>query len=258
MGYEKWTFNGFDLTSDGKWDVEEVLEGVGIPKFRGSDLQMPFQHGTRWIKKKFDRRKVVLSMWVRGTSRSDLDTNIDSFLRGIGKLGVHTLRRTMRSGAVREAQAEVVSEINFVTKNPGYAKFALEFELADPFFYGTTKATETKSASTGSVKWSHAYAGTAPCTAMQITFTGPLSSPKITNETNAVWLQYLGKIAVGETVILDTKYFKCTKGVNNMISAIRHGGDAYWMTFEYGANSMKLETGTTGGSAKIAYYPAYF
>jgi hypothetical protein len=31
---------------------------------------VPFQHGKRWIKKRFDSRKVVLSMWIKGTSRS--------------------------------------------------------------------------------------------------------------------------------------------------------------------------------------------
>ena len=76
---ENWTFNGFALTSRGKRAIEEVIEGIGIPKYRGSDLQVPFQHGKRWIKKRFDSRKVVLSMWIKGSSRSDLDDNIDAF-----------------------------------------------------------------------------------------------------------------------------------------------------------------------------------
>ena len=77
---ENWTFNGFSLSSRGKWDVEAVIEGIGIPKFRGKDLQVPFQHGNRWIKKRFDSRKIVFSMWIKGTDRADLDQNIDAFM----------------------------------------------------------------------------------------------------------------------------------------------------------------------------------
>jgi len=43
-----------------------------------------------------------------------------------------------------------------------------------------------------------------------------------------------------------------------MIAAIKHGGDAYWMTIESGSNSMKATTDTNGGSIKIEYYPTYF
>ena len=67
--------------------MEAVIEGIGIPKYRGNDLRVPFQHGNRWIKKRFDSRKVVLSMWIKGTDRADLDGNIDAFLTVIGKPG---------------------------------------------------------------------------------------------------------------------------------------------------------------------------
>ena len=144
---ENWTFNGFSLSARGKWDMEAVIEGIGIPKFRGNDLKVPFQHGNRWIKKRFDSRKVVLSMWIKGIDRADLDRNIDAFLTAIGKPGLHTLSRTLRSGETRLAQAELCSEIQFVRKNPGYAKFALELELPDPFFYGTEKTADVRTGS---------------------------------------------------------------------------------------------------------------
>lgn len=258
MGSEQWTFNGTTLSQRGKWDVEEVLEGIGLPKYRGGDLQVPFQHGRRWIKKRFDRRKVVLSMWIKGSDRTDLDQNIDVFLRAIGDPGLHPLVRTLRNGEVRIAHGEVCSEIHFVRKGPGYAKFALEVELPDPFFYGPNKTAETETISTKTYSWNHLYVGSAPCAALKITFNGPLSSPRISNENSTIWLQYLGEIPSGQSVVIDTKYFKCTKGTENMISAIKHGGDAYWMAFESGSNSLKFETNTIGGSIKIEYYPAFY
>ena len=255
---EIWTFNSFALSVRGKWDVESVIEGIGIPKFRGNDLRVPFQHGNRWIKKRFDSRKIVFSMWIKGTDRVDLDDNIDTFLTAIGKPGLHTLSRTLRSGETRLAQAELCSEIHFVRKNPGYAKFALELELPDPFFYGTGKATDIRTVTATPLSWTHVNAGTAPATQMLITLTGPLSNPVLRNQDNGVWIQYLGTIMSGESVVLDTKYFTCVQGDFNMISIVKHDGDACWMILDAGDNSMMLETESTGGSVTLDYYPAFF
>ena len=255
---ENWSFNGFSLSSRGKWDVESAIEGIGIPKFRGNDLRVPFQHGNRWIKKRFDSRKVVLSMWIKGTDRADLDNNIDAFLTAIGKPGLHTLSRTLRSGETRLAQAEVCTEIQFVRKNPGYAKFALELELPDPFFYGTEKTADVRTGSISPIIWTHVNAGSAPATAMVITLGGPLSNPILRNRNNGIWIQYVGTIASGQAVVLDTKHFACMQGEDNMISIVKHGGDAYWMILDAGENSLELETETIGGSIMIQYYPAFF
>ena len=255
---ENWSFNGFSLSSRGKWDVESAIEGIGIPKFRGNDLRVPFQHGNRWIKKRFDSRKVVLSMWIKGTDRADLDNNIDAFLTAIGKPGLHTLSRTLRSGETRLAQAELCSEIQFVRKNPGYAKFALELELPDPFFYGTEKTADVRTGSISPIIWTHVNAGSAPATYMVITLEGPLSNPILRNRNNGIWIQYVGTIASGQAVVLDTKYYTCLQGDQNMISIVKHGGDAYWMILDAGENSLELETETIGGSIMIQYYPAFF
>ena len=255
---ENWTFNGVSLSSRGKWDVEAVIEGIGIPKFRGNDLRVPFQHGNRWIKKRFDSRKVVLSMWIKGTDRADLDQNIDAFLTAIGTPGLHTLVRTLRSGETRLAQAGLCSEIHFVRKNPGYAKFALELELPDPFFYALSKTTDVRTISSSPFTWTHLNVGSAPATSMVITMEGPLSNPILRNRNNGIWIQYVGTIASGQSVVLDTKHFTCLQGEDNMISIVKHGGDAYWMILDAGSNSMELETDVIGGKITLSYYPAYF
>ena len=238
--------------------MESAIEGIGIPKFRGSDLRVPFQHGNRWIKKRFDSRKVVLSMWIKGADRADLDHNIDAFLTAIGKPGLHTLSRTLRSGETRLAQAEICADIQFVRKNPGYAKFALELELPDPFFYGTEKTADVRMVSTSPIIWTHTNDGSAPATAIVITLEGPLSNPILKNRNNGIWIQYVGTIASGKEVVLDTKYYTCLQGDQNMISIVKHGGDAYWMILDAGDNNLELETETIGGRITLSYYPAFF
>lgn len=258
MTKESWTFNGVELSQHGKWDVEEVIEGIGVPQYRGSNLQVPFQHGNRWIKKRYDRRKVVFSMWIKGSDREELDQHIDEFIRGVAKPGIHALRRSLRSGEVRESFGELSSDLNFVRKGPGYAKFALEIELPDPFFYGTDSISFTEPIGEKTHNWVHEHAGTAPLIAMEIRLIGPMSNPVLMNTNNGVWVQYLGNINVGEIVTLNTKNFSCIKGEHNVISTVKHGGDAYWMLLESGMNLLKLETSVTGGSIKIEYYPPYF
>jgi len=134
----------------------------------------------------------------------------------------------------------------------------LELELADPFFYGTERTADAQTVSSASLAWTHANEGTAPATAMIITLEGPLSDPVLKNLNNGVWIQYVGTIASGESVILDTKYYTCQQGDQNMISIVKHGGDAYWMILEAGNNSMELETETTGGRITLEYYPVFY
>ena len=93
---------------------------------------------------------------------------------------------------------------------------------------------------------------------MVITMEGPLSNPVLRNRNNDVWIQYVGTIASGKAVVLDTKHFTCLQGADNMISIVKHGGDAYWMNLDAGDNSMELETDTIGGKVTLSYYPAFF
>lgn len=266
---QKWYFNGVDLCTKG-WYVEAVLDGLGPPGLRGENLQIPFKNGKTNTKKRYKEKNVTLAMWVVGRDKTTglitqgkteeelLYENIDYLGSVFGISGVKTLRKVMPNGDFRDALGEVYGQINFAVKPEMYCKFTVEFELSDPFFYGVTKVAEIKTIDIAEKTWEHTYSGIAPCTDMIITLTGPLTNPVITNVENDIWLQYLGVIAQGETVVLNTKDFSCIKGTSNMIGAIKHGGDAYWMILQNGNNSIKLKTDVTGGTVKTEYYPAYF
>ncbi len=255
---ETWTYNGSALNVFGKWGIESVLEGIGIPDMRGGNTQIPFAHGTRWVKKRFDRRKVVLAMWIRGRDRTELDQNIDDFLRTFGRPGTHSLQRTLSSGTVREAQAELSSAIQMVRKAPNHVKFALELELADPFFYDTMETEETKTVTSSPLEWTHENPGTAVTVGLEIVLSGPLQNPLLRNRSNDVWLQYLAPIAADETVVIDTKAFTCVVGEENRMTALRHGGDAYWQVLQAGQNLLRLESDAAGGTVTLRYRPAYY
>ena len=252
-----WNYNGTNLSST-DWKVQAVLDGLGHPGFRGEDLQIPFENGRRRIKKRYKSRILLFSMYVKGDTTEEFESNIDTLSALFGASGEHTLRRTLSNGEIREAKAEVYSPVSFPIEIANYSKFSVEFELADPFFYTTELETDVEIISSTEESWTHNNPGTAPVTAAIITLEGPLDSPQLKNANNNIWLKYQGAIEEGETVTINTKDFTCEKDGENYISAIKHGGDAYWLTLEPGNNSLELTTQVTGGSIEIEYYPAYF
>ena len=269
MNGQTWQFNGVSLNSKA-WSVIEVPEGLGTPGLRGNNIQVPFQNGKRWIKKRYEERIVMLLMWVRGldsltgklpSGKSENDVlyeNIDYLSSVFGKQGQYVLKRILPDGTVREAVAEVYRPVTFGKTQTGYAKFAVEFMLSDPFFYAPLPTVETKAVASLTQEWSHENPGTAPVTDAVITLTGPMESPKLEFLDTDVWLQYQGTIASGESVVVSTGDFKCTKGETNMLSAIKHGGDAYWLLLNSGYNQLRITNGVPGGSIKLEYYPAFF
>ena len=268
MSGQKWSFAGVDLNTKA-WSVIEVPEGIGTVGLRGNNVQIPFQDGKRWIKKRYEERIVMLPMWVRGldpmtgkvpsglSQDEKLYENIDFLSRLFGKRGEHTLRRTLPDGTEREATAEVYKQVTFVKSMPGYAKFAVEFLLSDPFFYDIQKTQETKTISNASYEWTHNNPGTAPATDAIVTLSGPMESPKLECLGSNLWLQFQGSIGGGESVVINAGDFTCKKGSSNMISAIKHGGDACWFILDSGYNQLRI-SGASGGSVKLEYYPAYF
>ena len=269
MTGQTWQYGGVDLNTKA-WSVVGVPEGLGHPGLRGSNLQVPFQDGKRWIKKRYDERVIMLSMWVRGldpltgkvpsgqSETEALYNNIDYLAAVFGKRGQQPLKRILPGGVERQATAEVYRQVDFAKTQAGLAKFTVEFLLADPFFYALEKTQEIKTVGAATYEWSHNNPGTAPVTNVTITLTGPLESPMLVCLENAIWLQYQGSIGNGESVVINTGGFSCTKGGSNMLSAIKHGGDASWLTLEAGDNQLRVTSTLTGGSVKLEYYPAYF
>lgn len=270
MTIQKWSFNGVSLQSEA-WSVAaESTKGIGIPSKRGSDLNVPYIYGERHRLKMFAPRVISLPMWVRAvdsqtglvsagkTARDQLHANID-YLSSIFTTRTQAkLRRTFPDGAYREAQAEVVSEVEFQRNSPRYARFVVDFYLADPFFYGTSKESETTDIDSNPESWTHTNPGTAPAVKMEIKFTGPLDKPKLTNTTNNIWVQYNGAINSGEVVTIDTAAFTVDKDGDNMISALKHEGAPQWFILERGDNALKVTCDSApGGSVRIRYYPAY-
>lgn len=273
---EKWYFNGVDLCSKA-WFVESVISGLGTPAVRGDNIQVPFMHGKRYRKKRFESKTIILSMWVVGLNPEtglyptdkefieQFDTNVNTLTRLFGKNGQFQLVRQTRDGKDLIAMAEIIKDVVFIPKYPGYAKFAVEFDLADPFFYPEDYEESTITITSSPQTINIDNPGTAETNSIIVKLHGPLANPRITNENNGIWIQFQGSVALGEMVVIDMKDYSCVKSsfphegeTENFISGIKHGGDMNWLALEAGANILTVTSDVTSGEVEILYYPAYF
>lgn len=272
MAIQKWYFGNIDLTTRA-WTVTEVQGGIGVPPKKGGNINVPYAYGDRHRTKTFGPRILPLVLLVTGrdpvtgivpAGKTELDAlmeNID-YLSGIlTTRDQATLRRVFPDGTIREAMAEIINEVKLVRPQPRPIKVAqgvIDFYLADPFFYGLARESETTDIDSNPESWTHTNPGTAPAVKMEIKLTGPLDAPKLTNVTNGIWVQYNAAINSGETVTIDTAAFTVVKGSANMISALRHEGAPQWFILERGDNSLKVTCDSApGGQVRIRYYPAY-
>ena len=61
---QQWEFNNVSLNTKA-WQVIEVSD-LGIPKTRGSNIEIPYRHGKMNTRKAYDERSLMFNMMVKG------------------------------------------------------------------------------------------------------------------------------------------------------------------------------------------------
>lgn len=251
-----WKFGSTDLTSAGVYNVIDLSDAQGIPPVRGDNAEIPMREGRPHLEKMFDQRLLTLGMYLKGSSISNFESNLDTLKLLFGNRARQYLTRTMSGGATRRVYAEVTK---FDVKQEGndFARMTVDFLLAEPFFRSTTETNVLTAITTSPQTFTITNAGSVADRSAIITLTGPLNYPKLTNVTNGVWVGYNDVIGAGNVVVIDTSLFTCLLATTNRLNVLVHSGDAYFFKLQPGANSLSLETLTTGGSVRIAFYPPY-
>jgi hypothetical protein len=153
--------------------------------------------------------------------------------------------------------AEAVGTLDF-TPDENFSevlRFAVELQMADPFWYGDEV--------TGSVPFAGGGVynpGSAIARKMFIQLNGPLTNPRLENQTPArpVSITYNGTIAGGAYVVLDTDLYTAYDNLGiNQISKINHSGAHSWMELAPGGNVLLFTVGTGSGSADFTFSPPY-
>lgn len=272
-------------TTDIYWDVDGVslqtyaqnIETLGggrtaPPPMRGDDLVIPYKTGQRYMKKRADSRSLPLAMWVRGTDpdgvspstgaakRQLMDENwrvLRNLLFQPGKQFVLRKRFTI-GGVVKTAVAMAEYggglEPSFVGRFA--AKFTVDLQLADPYFYDEayTSTTLVTGAQTLTAL------GDVPTEKILVNIAGSRNQPKIRNSTLGIETTYNDSLNSGDALQLDVDQYRALYTPNGGTQQKRntkivHAGDPQWLRLQPGANNLVVSS-TSGAGVIVLQHKA--
>jgi hypothetical protein len=269
---EAWRFRGTDLSTYAV--LVRRADGVDeFPEVRGDNIVVPSTPGRRWARKRHDQKRVALALWVNsltaagagpggGTTNATLARqNLDALYALFATNTPGALVRVMPDGTERTAQAEVVAVGN-IEDEAGHEAVGVvvDFELADPYFYGAALAP-SQATPTTPTNFNVTHPGTVATHRQVLTFTGPISNPRLLNltidPTGSYFVEALVTVAPATTLVIDCARFTALNNGVNAIGSLRHSGGFEFFRLEPGVNSLRVTATAAGGSLAIAYSPPY-
>jgi hypothetical protein len=273
---EFWSCDGTSLHQFG-WSVTTVGgDRYNVPTRRGSNIDYAYLPGSLHRNKTPMSRPMALLMWL---TASDPATGIPAadptlqwndswdFLRRLfwkpsGSQVTLTRRwRLSSEGGLfsADAQAELVGTMNPAMTGRYRADFAVEFLLADPFFYGAQETQNlTLNVTHPVTNKGHDVSKSA---FMSIDLVGPLTNPTLTNLTTAptTSFTYTGTIAAGSTLKVNVSQFQAllSPALTNQIAKITHSGNRNWFALNPGVNNVKLTASSGTGSGVLRWRAPY-
>jgi len=267
---EQWRYGGVDLSTYAT--LVQRVDGVDdFAELRGDNIMIPSIAGRRWARKRRDQKRVALAIWVNsltaagaepGNNATQARANLDSLNALFATNAEAALDRVMPDGSTRTTRAEVVGLNSMVgSELSGEAMgLVVDFLLADPHFYGT--AVEVTQAVTASpTNFTVTNPGSVANHRLLLTFTGPISNPRLLNlridPTGGYYVEALVTVAATKQLVIDCAAFTALNDGVNAIGSIRHSGGFEFMRLEAGSNSLRVTATTPGGTLKIGYSPSY-
>lgn len=237
---EIWTVDGVSLSSLA-YDIT-TRDGMDtVPAVVGSNVNYSQYHGERWVRKYFAASRKTLTMWVGArdpitgvpganlnAKRQLVDTNIDYLTLLFSRRNkLLDVRRTLSSGAVRQASCEVVATIDPITAGLSDAKFAVELYVPGVFWRDVSSSTLASITPGSSQLPAGLQAATAPMVDLEYRITGPITNPRVTDVESGSYFQYNGVVSSGTTLIVTNTTMGITNGT---LSNMTHFGEVNWLT----------------------------
>jgi hypothetical protein len=248
-----------------------------------------YRAGQLWRPKQPDQRTITLAMWAAGIDQSSLIPAADQRLAfnnnfqqlrsmfwvqgNLGStLGFLTRRwyitQNGTTGIIAAtALAEIAGTMQPTMAGRTRADFAVDFLLADPYFYGARQTQQFSANGSGNLLnlgdsavgfGQSAGQGGVPFT---IKLNGPLTAPvTLSNGTNGVSVTVTASIGAGHNLVLTVgDYTAYTDTGASLLGNVNHSGARPWMLLMPGNNAMVLSTGNggDGGNAQVQYQPGY-
>jgi hypothetical protein len=268
---EDFTVNGVSLMTYA-YAIQTLVGREQLPPRVGDNIRIPYRNGRIWKPKTYDQRMITLGMWIAGSrvdgtvpvnQRAQFNDNLRVIKRLFAPLGRQlTMTRTLVFGTGFEThtgQGECSGDNVLVPTTIRLGTMTVDITMADPWWYGAQVAPTLTS--TGATVTN---AGDVEATSLVLTLNGPLTNPRIRNNSVAptVDVRYSGTIGAGASVTLDCAAFTAIDNLSNsVIGNVSHVGSLRWMVLEPGANTLTLDNYVSGGvgagSVTITYSPPY-
>lgn len=295
-----WDVDGVSLQTYAQNIITLGGDRAAPTRLRGDDALVPYVPGTRWLPKVPDARTITLGMWVSGANSdgtaptdASLRMKYDQNWRALVKLlwqpnrqftltkrfwvpeadlvaaGVSVSGLPVQGGYrlyTASALASYGGGLNPSMSGPARAAFTVDLLLSDPFFYSAPISINFSTATGGSnpgLTRTTTVLGDYRTTAIEMDFTGPLTSPRFTNssEPQSLYTQYSNVVAAAESAALFVQKFAATHFLTGSTyrasGYVTHAGDRFWLYLDPGSTTLVLSTQAGTGTAVLKYQPRW-
>ena len=251
---DRWTVDDVNLSSYA-YLVTEIYGAEDLPPLRGENLATPSKPGRRYTPKLDDAKRLALALWISTTAADgtgavgndavQAQANIDALRTILGKRhGLRTIVHVMPDGSSRTGLGECVSlKTNWSPAGRGPFLAVADIEFPDPYLYGADVVDGPRAIAASPTDFAFTHPGTARAWRGTLDLLGPIANPRITNQTNGIYVECLVTVAATKRLIIDLDAFTAANDGVAAGGAIRHSGDARWLVIEPGANTIQV-TGT--------------
>ena len=243
--------------------VTMINDYMDFAEHRGSNIVIPHRHGSVFVEKFFNERKIAFGFVVVGANATALETAMDTLRAAMAPRAQQVLEMTMNDDSKRVISVSVDESLQVERVSDKIAKTIISFTASEPFWRSDTAiADNTVTIDSSPHAMTVTNTGTVEERDPTITITGPFTSITLTNSTNSAVLTYTGAIDAGETVTIGTLNgeFYATHNVDgNVIGNVTHSGSSALLPIEVGANTLAITSagGDDSGTVKISFYPPF-
>lgn len=261
----RYAFGGLSFNTLARHVTE--LDGEGLRPVRGGNTVIPGLGGRRWARKSDDETRFGLTLYIgafdedgepmSASGAVDCQSNIDELLAKLGasRRVVLPLVHTLPDGSTLTTQAEAIDcKINRLSDEAAIA--VVDFLLHD-YWYSST-IVDGPRAIAAETSWQLEHPGTVRGWKMQLEWTGPISNPRLTNDTNGVYVEALVTVGAGELLTIDCEAWTASLNVDNAIGSIVHEGDFPFMVLEPGLNNLRATATAYGGTLELTFKPPHY
>lgn len=259
------------------YEFAAAPQGFGLPGFRTSDRDRPFRDGEIAADDLLAARKIVLDVWVLGTTDADAEDNLTA-LRAAWAPATANSELRVRLASTEYAlvgRPRGCIAVLDLLKNGGTIRARLEYKATDPRLYSaevTDAALSLASvAGTGmtfpatfDLSFGGALSGgitTVTNSGLHpapwvVTMNGDLVNPTLENVTTGETLSFSGTVASGDQLIIDSEAKTVLlNGTASRYSWIEVGSS--WFDLDPGENEIRFSADSGSGTATLTYRSAW-